>query len=88
MIRRPLATFLLLLLLVVASSIQVVWMSQAVRQLHVELQSAQRDQDQHVAEQSRLLLERSALTAFQNVERIAEGELAMHFPESVERIER
>ncbi|MFU8817005.1 MAG: cell division protein FtsL [Pseudomonadales bacterium] len=78
---------LLLLGAVVGSGIQVTRISHEVRTLHAELQAAQRQQDQHLSEHSRLLLERSALSSYQNVERIAQGELAMQFPDVVERLE-
>lgn len=39
-----------------------------------------------MSEYTRLLLERSALSAYQNIERVAVTELAMTFPEQVERI--
>ena len=78
---------LLLLVVVVGSGIQVALVSHEVRRLHGELEAAQKAQDEHLAEYSRLLLERSALSAYQNIERLAETELAMQFPESVERIE-
>lgn len=77
-----------LLLAVVGSGLQVVFATQEVRLLHGELQAAQRAQDEYLAEYSRLLLERSALSAYQNVERLAETELAMQFPETVERLHR
>lgn len=79
--------FVLLLLAVVGSGIQVALVSHEVRRLHGALENAQKTQDEHLAEFSRLLLERSALSAYQNVERLAEEELAMQFPETVERIE-
>lgn len=76
-----------LLVAVVGSGIQVALVSQEVRRLHGALEEAQKAQDEHMAEYSRLLLERSALSAYQNVERLAEEELAMQFPDEVERIE-
>lgn len=75
---------LVLLIGVVASGVQVAVVSHEVRTLHGELEAAQKSQDEHLAEYSRLLLERSALSAYQNVERLAERELAMQFPETVE----
>ena len=54
--------------------------------MHVDLETARRGQDRLLAEHSRLLLERGALAAYQNVERVAEVELSMHFPVDVERI--
>ena len=75
-----------LLLAVVASGIQVALISHDVRLLHGDLEAAQRAQDEHLAEHSRLLLERSALSAYQNVERVAETELDMRFPDKVEHL--
>jgi cell division protein FtsL len=85
--RRQLLAFAVLLVAVVGSGIQVALVSHEVRRLHGELEAAQRAQDEHLAEHSRLLLERSALAAYQNVERLAEEELAMGFPDTVERID-
>ncbi|MCZ6854089.1 MAG: cell division protein FtsL [Gammaproteobacteria bacterium] len=81
------ATWVLLLVLVVASGLQVARTSQEVRSLHVLREQAQQEQDEHLAEYSRLLIERAALAAYQNVERMARDELDMSFPEDVERIE-
>ncbi len=80
------ATWVLLLLAVVVSGVQVAFTSQEVRRLHVEREEAQQKQDEHLAEYSRLLIERGALAAYRNVERVARDELAMSFPEDVERI--
>jgi cell division protein FtsL len=85
---RKLLGLLVLLAAVVGSGIHVTLISHEVRNLHGELEAAQREQDEHLSEYSRLLLERSALSAYQNVERLAEGELAMQFPDKVERLER
>jgi cell division protein FtsL len=84
---REAILFGVLLIAIVASGIQVALVSHEVRRLHGELEAAQRAQDEHLAEYSRLLLERSALSAYQNVERLAEEKLAMEFPRTVERIE-
>ena len=84
---REVIGFVVLLVAIVATGIQVALVSHAVRELHGELEAAQAAQDEHLAEYSRLLLERSALSAYQNVERLAEEELAMQFPETVERID-
>ena len=81
-------TLLILLVAAVASGIQVARQSHEVRRLHADLQAAQRVQDEVLADYSRLLLERSTLAAYQNVERLAQAELAMQFPDTVERIER
>ena len=79
--------FVVLLIALVGSGVQVAMVSHEVRRLHGDLEAAQRAQDEHLAEHSRLLLERSALSAYQNVERLAEEKLAMQFPDDVERIE-
>lgn len=84
---RALIVFVVLLVAVVGSGIQVALVSHDVRSLHGELEVAQKAQDEHLAEYSRLLLERSALSAYQNVERLAEDELDMRFPQDVERID-
>ena len=78
----------LLLLSVVVSGVQVAHYSQQVRELHGQLQAAQMRQDAELAVHSRLLLERSVETSYQNVERVAESDLAMVFPENVEHLER
>ena len=77
-----------LLLALMLSGVQVAFNSQRVRQLHADLEAAQRLQDEELAEHSRLLLERSAQTSYVNVERVAEAQLGMVFPERVEPIER
>jgi cell division protein FtsL len=77
----------LLLLAVVASGVQVAYSSQKVRFLHAELQAAQRRQDAELAEHSRLLLERSMETSYANVERVAQSQLGMVFPETAEQVE-
>jgi cell division protein FtsL len=77
----------ILLSVAVASGIQVAYRTNEVRRLHAEMQAMQRTQDELLSDYSRLLLERSTLAAFQNVERIAQTELAMQFPETMERLE-
>jgi len=79
--------FVLALLSAVASGVQVAYSSQEVRSLHGELQAAQRQQDAELAEYSRLLLERSMETSYANVERVAQLQLNMVFPEWAEQIE-
>jgi len=81
-------TLLILLVAAVASGIQVTRQTHEVRRLYADLQAAQRVQDELLADYSRLLLERSTLAAYQNVERLAQAQLAMQFPDTVERIER
>jgi cell division protein FtsL len=86
MMRRPFLLFLVLLVLVTSSGIQVARVSHQVRELHGELEMAQKTQDRYLSAYSRLLLERGALSSYQNVERLAEGKLAMHFPSDVEQV--
>ena len=64
----------------------IAWSSQSVRRLHVEIEANQSAQDAMLAEYSRLLIERSMVGSFQNVDQVAERQLSMTFPESVERV--
>ncbi|MDP6376787.1 MAG: cell division protein FtsL [Pseudomonadales bacterium] len=68
----------------VFTGVEVALTVHEVRALHAELEQTRRAQNQLMAEHSRLLLERSALAAYQNVEQLAETELAMQFPDHVE----
>ena len=72
--------------LVAASGIGVAAQSQHVRDLFVELERTQTRQDELLSDYSRLLLERSTLASYQNVDLLAEQRLAMRFPELVERV--
>ncbi len=83
---KSLLCWLVALTLAVVSGVQVVRQTQEVRRLHSQLQDDQRAHDAELAIHSRLLIERSALAAYQNVERIAQTELAMRFPLTVERL--
>jgi cell division protein FtsL len=74
------------LLAAVLSGIQVSNSAHEARSLHGELEAAQKAQDNALAAQSRLLLERSALAAYQNVESIAQQQLGMEFPKTVKRV--
>ena len=85
---RGFLQWLLALVLLVGSGIQVTRSTHEVRRLHAALQDAQRIQDEGLAEHSRLLLERAALAAYQNVEWLAESRLQMQFPHRVERVEQ
>jgi len=85
---RTFALWLVTLLAVVASGIQVAYSAQESRQLHIALETAQQAHDEAVAAQSRLLIERAALAAYQNVERTAQDELNMRFPATIERVNR
>jgi len=79
--------WLVVLVAAVASGIQVALSAHQARSLHTQLEAAQKSQDDALAVQSRLLVERSALAAYQNVERTAQNELKMQFPRRVKRVE-
>jgi cell division protein FtsL len=82
----PVTSLLVVLAAAVVSGVQVARQAHDVRELHAALQDVQHRQDELMSEYTRLLLERSALSAYQNIERVAVTELAMTFPEQVERI--
>jgi cell division protein FtsL len=71
-----------------ATGIEVARIAHKVRALHADLERARQGQDELMSEHSRLLLERSAIAAYQNVERIAADRLAMQFPSQVEYLSR
>jgi cell division protein FtsL len=70
----------------VVSGVSVAWSSQAVRALHIAVDATQRRQDALLGEYSRLLIERSTLGAYQNIDQVAERQLSMTFPDSIERV--
>jgi cell division protein FtsL len=74
------------LLLAVLSGIQVASSAHEARKLHGEFEVAQKAQDNALAVQSRLLIERSALAAYQNVESTAQQQLGMEFPKAVKQV--
>lgn len=82
------AVLLALLISVVASGLLVVQRTHEVRQLHKGLEAARQRQDRLLDEHSRLLLERGALSAYYNVERLAETDLGMRFPDQVQQVPR
>jgi cell division protein FtsL len=73
--------------MVAGSGIAVAAQSQYVRDLFAALERTQEQQDELLSEYSRLLLERSTLASYQNIDQIAEQSLAMRFPELVERVD-
>jgi cell division protein FtsL len=83
---RWLAWGIVVYTLIAASGMGVAAQSQRVRDLFAELERTQQQQDELLSEYSRLLLERSTLASYQNVDQIAEQSLAMRFPELVERV--
>lgn len=76
------------LVVAVLSGIQVSISAHETRRLHGEFEAAQKAQDNALAVQSRLLVERSALAAYQNVESTAQQQLGMEFPKTVKRVSR
>jgi cell division protein FtsL len=84
---RVFVCWLIGLLVLVLSGIQVAFSTHRVRTLHIELQTLQGRLDDAVEEYSRLQIELAAVAAYQNVERTAELELEMTFPEEVRRVE-
>jgi cell division protein FtsL len=83
---RLFGAWLVALLLLLGSGIQVAYSAHEVRRLHVELQTLQAGLDRAVEQYSRLQIEMAAVAAFQNVERTAEQALDMRFPERVQRV--
>ncbi len=79
---------LVLLAGAVGSALQAVMVSHQHREVHGMLEETRNYQDLLLAEHSRLLLERGALAAYHHVERVAQAELNMQFPDNVERLER
>lgn len=71
---------------IAASGVCVAAVAQDVRGLFVALAKNQNRQDELLAQYSRLLIERGTLSSYQNVDQAAERQLAMRFPETVERV--
>ncbi|MGD8832699.1 MAG: cell division protein FtsL [Pseudomonadales bacterium] len=84
---RAFLAWLLALLFLVLSGVQVAFSTDAVRERHMALQSLQSRLDAAAEEYSRLQIELAAVAAYQNVERAAADKLGMSFPEDVERVE-
>ena len=76
----------LIYLAIAGTGIGVSRLSQETRALYFALEQNQRAQDQLLAQYSRLLLERSTLASYQNVDEFAGQHLGMRFPEQVERV--
>jgi cell division protein FtsL len=71
---------------VATSGIWIASMAQDVRGLFVALERNQTEQDALLDDYSRLLIERSTVSSYQNVDQVAERQLAMRFPATVERV--
>jgi cell division protein FtsL len=83
---RTFFVFLLALVFLVLSGIQVSFATQGVRERHRELQAIQSELDRAAEDYSRLQIELAAVAAYQNVERTAEETLGMFFPSAGERV--
>ena len=70
------------------SGIKVVEAAQDTRSLYQTLGEVQREQDALLEENSRLSLERSSLSSLQKIEQVAEEQLDMEFPVSVQGVTR
>ena len=71
---------------VALSGVWIASLGQDVRGLFIALEQNQQTQDALLAQYSRLLIERSTLSSYQNVDQVAEQQLTMRFPEIVERV--
>ena len=71
---------------IAATGVLVARSSQEMRTHYLALEQNQGARDDLLAQYSRLLLERSTFSSYQNVDEIAERTLNMRFPEQVERV--
>jgi len=71
---------------IAASGVGIAATAQNVRGLFVALEHNQDEQDALLDEYSRLLIERGTVSSYQNVDQVAERQLAMRFPETVQRV--
>ncbi len=76
----------LLIALCVGLGVQISSQSQRMRALYSELQKDQVIQDALLAQHSRLLIERGALSSYHGAERLASEKLGMRFPETITRV--
>ena len=74
---------LAVLVLVIASGVQVASQAHVVRRLHAQLETMGKEYNALLAENSRLTLERGARASYARVEKEAAEKLAMHFPEKI-----
>ena len=90
MLRRPtlhwLAAAALTYVGIAISGVLIASMASDVRARFVALEQNQRAQDDLLAQYSRLLIERATLSSYRNVDEVAARQLAMRFPEIVERV--
>ncbi|WHI48291.1 cell division protein FtsL [Microbulbifer sp. VAAF005] len=71
---------------VILSSLSVIHTTQQSRELTAELGKAQKAHDELRYEQERLLLEKSAWSAYSRVEHVAREKLKMHMPAPSEQV--
>ncbi len=81
------ASFTVLMIAIVATGLKVVFSADDTRGLYRELGQVQAQRDELAADQSRLMLERSAWSSLQSIESIARSELGMVFPDQVEQVQ-
>lgn len=80
-LQRPVTRVALVLaLLICGSALAVVHASHQTRLLFAQLEELRQDQNNLLEERGRLLLERSAFSAYTRVERLAVEELEMQIP--------
>ncbi len=70
------------------AGVQTVRQANEMRTLFQRHADNQRTQDRHLREYRLLLLERQTFAGYQHVERIAEDELGMRFPDAVVQVAR
>ena len=73
---------------IAAVGVQTARQANEMRHLFQLLSAHQRVQDEHIREYRLLLLERATAAGYHNVERIAEEQLDMRFPDAVVRVDR
>ena len=78
----------LLLVILGWSSTLVVESTHEQRRLYADLHRVQSEKDALLTEQAQLMLERGAMSAYQNVERVAVRDLKMRFPHSIEFVQQ
>lgn len=86
--RAWLVAGLVIYLAVAVTGVYVSLSSQQMRNLFTSLQRIQVQNDELLGEYSRLLLERGAFASYLNVDRVAEQDLSMKFPELRDEVRR
>jgi cell division protein FtsL len=81
------AVIALLALLLVYTGVEVARTAHQVRLLHAQLEILRGQQDEARLLHSSLLLEIGAVASLSHVQAVAQGQLAMQFPDQLERVE-